>query len=164
MRCQQKGLLAKLPLELQYEKQVARAKYTPHHLTSADAHALNDKLKDAVVFDVHTRLERGENDTSCFLALYKVAREGKLTQHQTFVDLCAVFEDRIQRFSDQNNPNLKYGVRLSEPVPPTNSDMSGDKCEGLSMTGRGDAEVLRTLASAYVLHPCDTCVLLFRRT
>jgi len=24
--------------------------------------------------------------------------------------------------------------------------------------------VLRTLASAYVLHPCDTCVLVFRRT
>ena len=51
-----------------------------------------------------------------------------------------------------------------EPVPPTNSDTSGDKCEGLSMTGGGDAEVLRTLASAYVLRPCDTCVLLFRRT
>jgi len=33
---------------------------------------------------------------------------------------------------------------LSEPVPPTNSDMSGDKCEGLSTTSRGDAEVLRT--------------------
>jgi len=32
------------------------------------------------------------------------------------------------------------------------------------MTGGGDAEVLRTLASAYVLHPCDTCVLVFRRT
>jgi len=53
---------------------------------------------------------------------------------------------------------------VSEPVPPTNSDTSGDKCKGLSTTGGGDAEVLRTLASAYVLRPCDTCVLLFRRT
>jgi len=34
--------------------------------------------------------------------------------------------------------------RLSEPVPPMNSDMSRDKCKGLLMTGRGDAEVLMT--------------------
>jgi len=45
-----------------------------------------------------------------------------------------------------------------------NPDMSRDKCRGLSMTGGGDAEELRTLASAYVLHPCDTCVLIFWRT
>jgi len=42
--------------------------------------------------------------------------------------------------------------------------MGGVKCEGLSTTGGGDAEELRTLASAYVLRPCDTCVLVFRRT
>jgi len=53
---------------------------------------------------------------------------------------------------------------VSEPVPPMNSDTSGVKCEGLLMTSGGDAEVLRTLASAYVLHPCDTCILVFRRT
>jgi len=34
----------------------------------------------------------------------------------------------------------------------------------MSITGGGDAEVLRTLASAYVLHPCNTCILIFRRT
>jgi len=61
-------------------------------------------------------------------------------------------------------PSRGTPVSLSEPVPPTNSDTSGDKCEELSTTGGGDAEVLRTLASAYVLRPCDTCVLLFRRT
>ena len=33
---------------------------------------------------------------------------------------------------------------VSEPVPPMNSNMSGDKCEGLSMTSRGDVEELRT--------------------
>jgi len=33
---------------------------------------------------------------------------------------------------------------LSEPVPPTNSDMSRDKCEGLSTTSGGDGEELRT--------------------
>jgi len=53
---------------------------------------------------------------------------------------------------------------LSEPVPPTNSDTGGVKCEGLSTTGGGDAEVFEDLASAYVLRPCDTCILVFRRT
>ena len=62
-----------------------------------------------------------------------------------------------------------YGVpraygKLSELVPPTNSDTSGVKYEGLSTTGGGDAEVFEDLASAYVLRPCDTCVLVFRRT
>jgi len=33
---------------------------------------------------------------------------------------------------------------LSEPVPLTNSDTSRDKYEGMSMTGGGDAKVLRT--------------------
>jgi len=45
-----------------------------------------------------------------------------------------------------------------------NSDASGGKYEGLSMTGGGDAEVFEDLASAYVLHPCDTCILVFWRT
>ena len=75
---------------------------------------MNDKLKDAVVFDVYTRLERGEDGTSCFLALYKAVREGKLAQHQTFLDLCSVFEDRIRHFSDKNDPNLKYGVQYPQ--------------------------------------------------
>jgi len=33
---------------------------------------------------------------------------------------------------------------VSELVPLTNSDTGGDKCEGLSMTSGGDAEMLRT--------------------
>ena len=41
------------------------------------------------------------------------------------------------------NPWVHWAF-LSELVPPTNSDTSGDKCEGLSMTSRGDAEELRT--------------------
>jgi len=49
---------------------------------------------------------------------------------------------------------------VSELVPPTNSDTSRDKYEGLSTTSRGDEH----LASAYVLHPCNTCILIFRRT
>ena len=53
---------------------------------------------------------------------------------------------------------------MSELVPPTNSDMGRDKYEGLSTTGGRDAEVLRTLASVYVLRPCNTCILLFQRT
>jgi len=45
-----------------------------------------------------------------------------------------------------------------------NSDMCGDKYKGLSTTGGGDAEVFEDLASAYVLRPCNTCVLVFWRT
>jgi len=53
---------------------------------------------------------------------------------------------------------------LSELFPPMNSDASGDKCEGISTTGRGGTEGFEDLASAYVLRPCDTCVLVFWRT
>ena len=42
--------------------------------------------------------------------------------------------------------------------------MSGDKCEKVLMTGRYIAEAVRNLASAYVLCPCDTCILVFWRT
>jgi len=52
-----------------------------------------------------------------------------------------------------------FSIPLSEPVPPMNSDVSGDKYEGLSTTGRDE-----DLASVYVLHPCDTCILVFQRT
>ena len=38
-------------------------------------------------------------------------------------------------------PAILQDTIVSEPVPPTNSDMSGDKCEGMSTTGGGDAEV-----------------------
>ncbi|KAI6011651.1 hypothetical protein EDC04DRAFT_2609818 [Pisolithus marmoratus] len=108
-----KALLAKLPAEEQHEKHVAHGKYTPHHLISADVRALNDKLRDPVVFDVYAQLERGNDSTSCFLALYKAARNGKLANHQTFLDLCTVFEDHIRRLSDESG-NLKCGIRYPQ--------------------------------------------------
>ena len=66
--------------------------------------------------------------------------------------------------ADYPEKYVEYSCLVSEPVPLMNSDTGGVKCEGLSTTGGGDAEVLRTLASAYVLRPCDTCVLVFWRT
>jgi len=53
---------------------------------------------------------------------------------------------------------------VSEPVLLMNSDASGDMSEGLSTTGGEVAERFEDLASVYVLHPCDTCVLIFWRT
>ena len=103
----------KLPPQEQHEKHVARGKYTPHHLIGADVCALNDKLKDPVVFDVHTQLNKGDNSTNCFLALHQAARDGKLANHQTFVDVCTVFEDHIRRLSDESN-NLKHGIRYPQ--------------------------------------------------
>jgi len=40
--------------------------------------------------------------------------------------------------------NISCSCTVSEPVPPMNSDTSRDKCKGLSTTGRGDVEELRT--------------------
>jgi len=54
------------------------------------------------------------------------------------------------RDGNRREEELCRGV--SEPVPPTNSDMSGDKYEGMSMTGGGDAEELRT----WLQHMCCT--------
>ena len=72
--------------------------------------------------------------------------------------------ENASNFMKAYNQSMMFLNPLSEPVPPTNSDTSRVKCKGLSTTGGGDAEMLRTLASAYVLRPCNTCVLLFQRT
>jgi len=37
---------------------------------------------------------------------------------------------------------------MSEPFPPTNSNASGDKCEGMLTTGGGGTEGFEDLASA----------------
>jgi len=61
--------------------------------------------------------------------------------------------------------NTMFGMSpssMSEPFPPTNSNESGDKYKGMLMTGGGDGRCLRTWLQ-HVLHPCDTCVLIFRR-
>lgn len=98
---------------MQHEKQLSRGKFTPHNLSSAETRDLQDKLNDPMVFDVFNRLERGQDGTGCFLALYKAAREGKLSKSQTFMDICSVFEEKLRRASS-SNPNSKFGIRYNE--------------------------------------------------
>ena len=84
----------------------------PKSLTSLETHALQQKLKDPVIFDVHHLLERGEQ-TQCFLKLYQHARAGKLKNVEVFTDLCQVLADKIDR-DNSENPNAKYGIRYTQ--------------------------------------------------
>ena len=51
---------------------------------------------------------------------------------------------------------------MSEPVPQTNSDTGGVKCEGLSTTGGGDAEVFEDFSFSVCAAPLQ--YLIFWRT
>lgn len=88
----------------------ARKKFTPSTLRNSDARAIENKLKDPLIFDAYQQLQRG-NDTECFLRLFKAARDGQLKEeNQTFHELCAVFADQLKR-EQSANKNLKYGIR-----------------------------------------------------
>ncbi|KAH7903097.1 hypothetical protein BJ138DRAFT_1120733 [Hygrophoropsis aurantiaca] len=104
---------SKLAPSIQHEKHVAREKFTPYNLSSSDSRTLDAKLKDPLVFKTFQHLQRGNDSTNCFLALYKAGQEGKLENKQTIIDLCSVFEDQLRR-QTSSNANLKYGIRYSE--------------------------------------------------
>ncbi|KAL6297866.1 hypothetical protein BKA93DRAFT_820633 [Sparassis latifolia] len=46
---------------------------------------------------------------NCFLQLYQHTKEGKLSNHETFMDICAVLTDRVHRDFDDNQ-KLKNGM------------------------------------------------------
>lgn len=101
---------SQLPKEEQHAMHEARKKFTPSTLRNSDARAIENKLKDPLIFDAYQQLQRG-NDTECFLRLFKAARDGQLKEeHQTFHELCAVFADQLKR-EQSANKNLKYGIR-----------------------------------------------------
>lgn len=104
---------AKLDKDMQHEIHLLCEKFTPHNLSSSDTRELDAKLKDPLVFHIFQLLEHGENGTDCFLSLFDAARHGQLKNHQTFMDLCSVFEDRLRRDMSMNK-NLKYGIHYSE--------------------------------------------------
>ncbi|KAF8835608.1 hypothetical protein BDN67DRAFT_984506 [Paxillus ammoniavirescens] len=103
---------SELPEEDQHQIQLAREKFTPNTFHSTDGHALQDKLKDPLVFKIFKMLERG-SPAECFIELYEAARNGKLAGHTTFKQLCDVFTDRFHRINS-DNPNLKFGIRYPE--------------------------------------------------
>jgi hypothetical protein len=105
----QKVAEASLPAAQQHELLMKREKHTPQTLLSTDSRQLGDKLKDPLVHQIHLLLEEADH-TKCFLSLYRAAQEGKLSQSQTFTELCQVFEDRLRRESSDNK-KMKYGTR-----------------------------------------------------
>src|SRR5882762_2138421 len=105
---EQKVAEASLPAAQLHELLMKRKKHTPQILLSTDSRQLGDKLKDPLVHQIHLLLAEADH-TKCFLSLYKVVQEGKLSQSQTFTELCQVFEDQLRRESSDNK-NMKYGT------------------------------------------------------
>jgi len=105
----QKANKALLPEDKQCQLHVAREKFAPSTFCDIDGHKLQKKLGNPLLFDVYTKLERGES-TAAFLQLYKVAKEGKLKCYDTFTDVCKVMADRIKCKTDKNK-NAKFGIR-----------------------------------------------------
>ncbi|KAG1722488.1 uncharacterized protein EDB91DRAFT_1240212 [Suillus paluster] len=104
--CQAKEAEAKLPLNIQHEKQLTHGKFTPHNLSSAKTHDLQDKLNDPIVFDA--------------------AWEGKLSKSQTFVDICSVFEEKLQCGSSSNlNSKFGYGRNSARQYSILQSQIGG---------------------------------------
>ena len=96
-------------MKQQAELHVARTKYAPTTLKSVEGRAIQEKLKDPILFGAFQALEKGET-ASGFLQLYQYAKEGKTKGYETFTEICEVLADRIRRDTSDNR-NLKYGVR-----------------------------------------------------
>ena len=109
MRNIQKKAEAKKSVEERHRLITQREKHTPKTVFGTEARNLKLILKDAVVFNAHIDLESRDQATT-FLKLYQAAQEGKLAKHQTFTELCQVFEDRL-RHECSDNGNAKFGVR-----------------------------------------------------
>ena len=109
MMWSQKNKEVKLPMEKQAELHVARMKYAPTTLKSVEGRAIQEKLKDPILFGAFQALEKGES-ASEFLQLYQYAKEGKTKGYEMFTEIYEVLADRIHR-DTSNNRNLKYGVR-----------------------------------------------------
>jgi hypothetical protein len=100
---------AKLSIEMQAKKHVARMKHAPKTFQSVEARSIQLKLKDPLLFGAFQLLERDEQAAG-FLQLYQYAVEGKLKRYETFTEICDVLADNIRR-QNSDNENLKYGVR-----------------------------------------------------
>jgi len=135
----------------------------PTHIRNSNWQGLfHGKLTPSMATSTYHAYAPGSSPTYSLARSYRHPRLAPWSSFRTLSRLSSTALHYTPRLPRQHS--TLHQPPLSEPFPPTNSDTSGDKCEGLSTTGGGDAEVLRTLASAYVLRPCDTCVLLFRRT
>ncbi|KAI0676073.1 hypothetical protein C8Q78DRAFT_1075017 [Trametes maxima] len=71
-------------------------------------------MGDPLIFQLTKDLERGDS-AGAFLCLYGRAKEGKLVNYQTFVDLIAVLEDHLTR-AESDSPGAKKGILLNFQV------------------------------------------------
>jgi hypothetical protein len=108
----QKNKEAALPLDKQHEIQKQRDKYAPVTLQRVDGRDIKARFNDKIVFNVFRRVQKGESlDT--FLELYQAAKRGDLEDRQTFIQLCGVMAEHVQR-KHSDNPNAKYGIRYPQ--------------------------------------------------
>jgi hypothetical protein len=82
-------------MEKQAELHVARTKYAPTTFQSVEGRAIQEKLKDPILFDVFQALEKGETAYGS-LQLYRYAKEGKTKAYDTFTEICEVLTDCIR--------------------------------------------------------------------
>ncbi|EIW59893.1 uncharacterized protein TRAVEDRAFT_122203 [Trametes versicolor FP-101664 SS1] len=100
---------AALPEDQQRERHVAREKYLPHSVRALEARDLQAKMHDPAVFRVWKLLEHNKS-TETFIELYEQARDGRLADRQSFINICQVMADQVHRRTDPNS-KLKHGAR-----------------------------------------------------
>lgn len=88
---------------------MAREKYLPLAIRAPEARDLQAKMADPFIFRVWKLLEHGKC-TESFIALYEQARDGKLANHKSFVNICQVMAEQVHRLTDPNT-KLKHGMR-----------------------------------------------------
>ena len=78
----QKKHESQLPQEEQREILLKQTQFAAWSVRGFDARANLAKLKDLMLFDLHSKLEK-DQITDCCLSLYKYALEGKLKSYET---------------------------------------------------------------------------------
>ena len=66
-------------------------------------------MNDPLIFKLYQTLLRNDS-LGVFMQLHQQAREGKLSDHKIFLDVCAVLADQVRRASSSNT-KLKNGIR-----------------------------------------------------
>lgn len=105
----QKNKEASLSKTKQLEVHIRREKYAPRTLRSTEARVLEQKACDPVTFTLLPHLQRN-NSAGIFLTLYAQAKEGHLTENQTFLDISTVLSEQVRRATSAN-AKLKHGIR-----------------------------------------------------
>ncbi|KAI1782137.1 hypothetical protein LXA43DRAFT_977717 [Ganoderma leucocontextum] len=103
---------AELPEDEQRLVHVQREKFAPYTFRSGDARDLQAKMNDPLIFSMNQLLDRNDS-TTAFLELFKYARDGKLSQHKLFGDICVVLAEQVHR-ATSSNAKAKHGIRYPQ--------------------------------------------------